>query len=68
MLYWFIEVQKEFVTFSKYIWQFVGNKPITNKFSSLNEIPNSTLLSQKISENLKKEGFNLLDQLLFMLL
>ena len=53
----FIEVQKEFGNFSKYIWRFVGNKPITNKFSSLNEIPNSTLLSQKISENLKKRGF-----------
>ena len=53
----YINIQKEYGSFSKYIWQFVGNKPITNKFTSLNEIPNSTLLSKKISENLKKKGF-----------
>ena len=53
----YIKIQKEYGSFSKYIWQFVGNKPITNKFTSVNEIPNNTLLSKKISENLKKRGF-----------
>ena len=53
----FINVQKEFGSFDKYIWSFVNHKPIVNKFKSLNEIPAKTLLSDKISEDMKKRGF-----------
>ena len=53
----FIEVQKEFGTFSKYIWGFVNGKPIQNNFKSLSEIPSNTPLSDKISSDLKKRGF-----------
>tara|TARA_B100000497_G_C7683365_1_gene413679 strand:+ start:1306 stop:1887 length:582 start_codon:yes stop_codon:yes gene_type:complete len=53
----FIEVQKEFGTFSKYIWGFVNGKPIQNNFKSLSEMPANTPLSDKISSNLKKRGF-----------
>ena len=54
----FIEVRKEFGTFNKYIWQFVDGKPIQNCFKDMNDIPATTELSDQISKDLKKRGFN----------
>lgn len=54
----FIEVRKEFKSFDKYIWSFVDNKPVVNKFKLLKEIPAKTELSDIISKDLKKRGFN----------
>lgn len=53
----FIQIRKEFGTFDKYIWSFVNNKPIINKFKPLEELPARTELSDKISDDLKKRGF-----------
>ena len=53
----FMKIQKEFKSFSKYIWAFTQNKPIQNTFKSIKEIPSQTPLSNKISEDLKKRGF-----------
>jgi len=53
----FIEIQKEFGTFDKYIWQFTDNKTINNKWNSLSEIPASNYISDKMSKDLKKRGF-----------
>lgn len=53
----FMEVQKEFGSFSKYIWKFTNGEPIENKRKSLNEIPSTTPLSDEISKDLKKRGF-----------
>lgn len=53
----FMEVQKEFGSFSKYIWNFTGGKPIENNRKSLREIPATTPLSDEISKDLKKRGF-----------
>ena len=53
----FMKVQKEFGTFSKYLWDFVDGKPIQNNFSSMSEMPANTPLSDKISEDLKSRGF-----------
>jgi DNA-3-methyladenine glycosylase I len=53
----FIEVRKEFGTFSTYMWNFTGGKPIHNGFESLKEIPARTELSDLISKDLKKRGF-----------
>ena len=53
----FIEVQKEFGSFSKYIWNFTNGKPIKNNIKSLKDIPGKTPLSDKISIDLKKRGF-----------
>ena len=53
----FMKVQKEFGTFSKYLWDFVDGKPIQNNFSSMSEMPANTPLSDKISEDLKRRGF-----------
>ena len=54
----FIEIQKEYGSFDRYIWSFVSNKPIKNNFKSLKEIPASTGLSDRISKDLKKRGMN----------
>lgn len=53
----FLEVKKEFGSFDKYIWSFVDNNPIINKWKKLSEVPSSTELSDKISKDLKKRGF-----------
>jgi len=53
----FINIQKEFGSFSKYIWQFVDGKPLINQWKSLEEIPATTELSDKLSKDLKKRGF-----------
>ena len=52
-----IKIQEEHNSFSKYIWNYVNNDPIINKFKSLNEVPNNTPLAEKICIDLKKKGF-----------
>ena len=49
----FIEIQKEFGSFSKFIWNYVDGKPIINKFDKREDVPATTLLSDKISKDLK---------------
>lgn len=53
----FIEVQKEYGSFSKYIWSFVNHEPIINKFHNKQDVPAATELSDQISKALKKKGF-----------
>ncbi|MEC4003255.1 DNA-3-methyladenine glycosylase I [Flavobacterium sp. SUN052] len=53
----FKKVQEEFGSFSKYIWNFTGGKPIENNRKSLKEVPATTPLSDEISKDLKKRGF-----------
>ena len=54
----FLDVQKEFGSFDRYIWQFVGGKPMVNKWCSGVRIPASTAQSDAMSKDLKKRGFN----------
>ena len=54
----FIEIQKEFGSFNKYIWSFVDGKPIKNSYKDWRECPSNTPLSDKISKDLKKRGMN----------
>jgi len=53
----FMEVQKEFGTFSKYIWGFVDGKPIDNQPKTLKEVRATTEISDALSKDLKKRGF-----------
>ena len=53
----FLEVQKEFGSFDKYIWQFTGGKTIVNKWKTLNELPAKTIESDAMSKDLQKRGF-----------
>ena len=53
----FLKIQEEFDSFSNYIWGFVNGKPIKNNQQSPSEVPATTVLSDKISKDLKKRGF-----------
>jgi len=54
----FLQVQKEFGSFDKYIWAFVDNKPIMNKWKVDMQIPAKTEVSDAISMDMKKRGFS----------
>jgi DNA-3-methyladenine glycosylase I len=53
----FLKAQSEFCSFDKYIWQFVGGKPIRNNWKSVAEIPAKSDESDSMSKDLKKRGF-----------
>lgn len=53
----FLEVKEEFGSFAKYIWQFVGGKPIQNSWPHHEQVPVSTAESDAMSKDLKKRGF-----------
>ncbi|MGB9244081.1 MAG: DNA-3-methyladenine glycosylase I [Candidatus Acidiferrales bacterium] len=53
----FLEVQKEFGSFDRYIWQFVGGKPKINRWKSGQRLPARTPESDAMSKDLKKRGF-----------
>ena len=54
----FIEVRREFGTFSNYIWDFIDGKPLQNRRKGMKDIPSRTAVSDAISKDLKKRGFN----------
>ncbi len=56
----FLEVQKEFGSFSKYLWNFVDGEPIINHLKTLKEVPATTEVSDALSKDLKKRGFKFL--------
>lgn len=53
----FLAVRKEFGSFSTYIWDFVGGKPIQNRFKKDSDIPATSPESDALSKDLKKRGF-----------
>jgi len=53
----FLTVQQEFGTFDKYIWQFVGGKPLKNRWQTTAAIPAQSDASVAMSTDLKKRGF-----------
>jgi len=53
----YLEVQKEFGSFHKYIWSFVDNKPIVNSVKGFADVPAKTALSDIMSKDLLKRGF-----------
>jgi len=54
----FLKIQDEFGSFDQYLWGFVNGKPIKNKFKNQSELPATTEISEKLSQDLKKRGFN----------
>ncbi len=54
----FLEIQKEFGSFDKYLWGFVGGKQIVNHFKTMNDLPATTKESDALSKDLKKRGMN----------
>src|SRR4051794_10633397 len=53
----FLAVQKEFRSFDRYIWKFVGGKPLVNATKGVGDIPARTSESDAMSKDLKKRGF-----------
>ncbi|MCA0933517.1 DNA-3-methyladenine glycosylase I [Lutimonas saemankumensis] len=53
----FILIQKEFGSFSTYIWSFTNNKTLNNNWKPTDQLPASTKLSEDISKDLKRRGF-----------
>lgn len=54
----FIEIQKEFGSFSDYLWKYVSNKQIVNHYKDFSQVPVSTPISDAISKDLKKRGMS----------
>ncbi len=53
----FIVVRNEFGTFSKYLWGFVSNQPVVNRWKHQRHLPATTKLAETISADLKRRGF-----------
>ena len=53
----FLDLQEQFGSFDRYIWDFVEGHPIKNRWKEVGQIPASTPLSDKISKDLKQRGF-----------
>ena len=53
----FLEVQREFGSFSKYIWSFFGGKQKVNRWKKLSQLPAASKESDALSADLKKRGF-----------
>ncbi|HLJ89405.1 MAG TPA: DNA-3-methyladenine glycosylase I [Candidatus Angelobacter sp.] len=54
----FLDVQKQFGSFDRYIWQFTGGKQWKNSWSDMKKVPAETSESQAMSKDLKARGFN----------
>jgi DNA-3-methyladenine glycosylase I len=52
-----LQIQQEFGSFDRYVWQFVGGAPRVNRWRALSEIPSSTPESDELSRDLKRRGF-----------
>lgn len=53
----YLEIKEERGSFSDYIWQFVDGEPIINHYKNMQEVPAKTELSDRMSKQLKKDGF-----------
>ena len=53
----FLEIQKEFGTFDRYVWSFVGGQPIVNKWRKQSDVPPTSKESDALSKDLKSRGF-----------
>ena len=53
-----IKVKEEFGSLDSYLWRFVKGIPIQNKWKSMEELPAKTEISEMMSKDLKKRGFN----------
>ena len=56
----FLEIQKEFGVFSKYIWNFVDGKPLRNVWRKFSDLPAKTEIAEVLSKDLKSRGFKFL--------
>ena len=53
----FLDVQQQHGSFAAYIWGFVDNQPIQNRWQSMREVPATSAVSDALSKDMKKRGF-----------
>ena len=53
----FLEVQREFGSFDRYVWRFVGGRPRQNRWTRPQQVPASTTESDAMSRELRRRGF-----------
>lgn len=53
----FLEVQREFGSFDRYVWRFVDGQPVNNRFTAASEVPARTVLSDRMSADFTRRGF-----------
>jgi DNA-3-methyladenine glycosylase I len=53
----FLAIQREFGSFDRYVWTFVGNAPRVNRWRTMKDIPSRTAESDALSRDLKTRGF-----------
>ena len=53
----FIEVKQEFGSFDRYLWRFVGGKPIIGRWQSITDVPSTSPEAEALSRDLKRRGF-----------
>jgi len=56
----FLDIQKEYGSFDRYIWHFTEGKPVTNVWRQLSDLPAKTALSDTVAKDLKARGFKFL--------
>lgn len=54
----YLEMRSQGISLAQYFWDFVDGEPIQNRFEALSDVPAETSLSQQISKDLRKRGFN----------
>jgi DNA-3-methyladenine glycosylase I len=54
----FLKVKEEFGSFDSYVWRFVDGKPIVNARENIGQVPAKTAISDQLSKDLKRRGFN----------
>ena len=52
-----LEVQDEFGSLDRYLWSFVGGKPVVNRWTDMKQVPATSPQSDALSKDLKKRGF-----------
>ena len=54
----FLEIQKEFGSFSKFLWGFIDHKPTINNWQSRDAVPATSVISDRVSKELKSRGMS----------
>ena len=54
----FLQIREEFSSFADYLWRYVDGKQIVNEWKNLSDIPAHSKISNQLSKDLKKRGFN----------
>ena len=53
----YLDIKDRHESFAGYVWRFVDGRPVQNRFRTLKKVPASTVVSDAMSKQLKKDGF-----------